>query len=127
MNTQAEYSFNFFFFFASSGSKFPLPFLWTLVLYVNVLFVSMSYIIYLVFILHLCLSYFFYYNWPSMYLPSSDPVCMNEGVILIVPRSNLLLFLSNNCIHLGCSVDHMALLLVIFKEAGKINNTNITP
>lgn len=58
VNTQAEYSFNFFFFFASSGSKFPLPFLWTLVLYVNVLFVSMSYIIYLVFILHLCLSYF---------------------------------------------------------------------
>ena len=27
VNTQAEYSFNFFFFFASSGSKFPLPFL----------------------------------------------------------------------------------------------------
>lgn len=51
----------FFFFLASSGGKFPLPFLWPLwplVPYVvkNVLFVSSSYVIYHVFILNLCLS-----------------------------------------------------------------------
>ena len=48
-------------FFASSGSKFPLPFPWPLAPYVlkNVLFVSTSFVIYLAFILHLCLSYHF--------------------------------------------------------------------
>ena len=54
------------FFFASFGSKFPLPFLWPLVLYVlkKVSFVSTSYIIYLVFILHLCLFFFLFFILP---------------------------------------------------------------
>lgn len=55
-----------FFFLASSGSKSLLPFLWPLVPCVlkHPLFISTSYVIYLVLILHLCLPYqFFTLSW----------------------------------------------------------------